>query len=129
MNGTAVPSVPTLAPARVAEGKALYLQFCADCHGVDLKGSPTWQKPLADGSLLPAPHDNSGHTWHHADDVLIGIIADGGDPTFHSKMPAFKDKLTEAQMHAILEFIKTSWGKEEREFQWWMTATSRNGQN
>ena len=26
-------------------------------------------------------------------------------------------------MIAILEFIKSTWGCKEREFQWWMTAT------
>jgi hypothetical protein len=37
-------------------------------------------------------------------------------------MPGFKDKLTQDQMVSILEFIKSSWKREEREFQWWITA-------
>jgi len=123
MGGTAVPPVPTLAANRVAQGKDLYAQQCASCHGAALQGVPDWKTRLADGSLPPPPHDSSGHTWHHEDSLLITIIANGGDPKYNSKMPAFTGKLTETQMIAILAFIKSSWGREERGFQWWMTAT------
>lgn len=124
INGTPVPPVPTLNADRVAQGAVLYAQSCASCHGAKLEGVPNWKKTLPDGSLPPPPHDSSGHTWHHADALLLRIIADGGDPAFNSKMPAFKDKLTVDQMHLILDFIKNSWDKASREFQWWMTVTN-----
>ncbi len=123
INGTAVPPVPTLNSDQVMQGAALYAQNCASCHGANLEGVPNWKKTLPDGSL-PPPHDSSGHTWHHPDTLLLRIIADGGDPDFNSKMPAFKDKLTEDQMRLILDFIKSKWDKDKREFQWWMTATN-----
>ena len=123
MGGTSVPPVPTLNVDTVAEGKLLYAQHCASCHGVALQGVPDWKKRLADGSLPPPPHDSSGHTWHHEDSLLLSIIANGGDPKYNSKMLAFQETLTKAQMVAMLEFIKSAWGREEREFQWWMTAT------
>lgn len=124
INGTAVPPVPTLSTDRVAQGPTLYAQNCASCHGANLEGVPNWKKTLPDGSLPPPPHDSSGHTWHHPDALLLRIIADGGDPAFNSRMPAFKDKLTEDQMRLILDFIKSKWDKDKREFQWWMTATN-----
>lgn len=123
INDTPVPPVPTLNPTRVTQGAVLYAENCARCHGANLEGAPDWKKPLPDGSLPPPPHDGSGHTWHHPDTLLVKIIANGGDPAFSSKMPAFKDKLSEEAMTAILEFIKSQWGKDEREFQWWVTAT------
>ncbi len=125
INNTAVPPVPTLNPDRVAQGAALYMQNCARCHGANLEGAPDWKRSLPDGSLPPPPHDSSGHTWHHPDSLLLSIIANGGNPAFNSKMPAFKDKLSEEDMAAILEFIKSKWGKDEGEFQWWMTATAK----
>jgi len=125
INDTAVPPVPALASDRVTRGATLYAQNCARCHGANLEGVPDWKKPLPDGSLPPPPHDSSGHTWHHPDSLLLSIIANGGDPAYKGIMPAFKDKLTEAEMVSILEFIKSKWDKDEREFQWWMTATAR----
>jgi mono/diheme cytochrome c family protein len=124
INGTPVPPVPTLNADQVTQGAALYAQNCASCHGPNLESVPNWRKALPDGSLPPPPQDSSGHSWHHPDTLLLRIIADGGDPAFHSKMPAFKNKLTVDQMRLILDFIKSKWDKDKREFQWWMTATN-----
>ena len=122
INQTAVPPLPTLNPENVTQGEALYAQYCAKCHGANLEGAPNWKQRLPDGSLPPPPHDSSGHTWHHSDEVLINITEDGGDPADDSKMTAFKDQLSRTEVVAILEFIKSEWGREEREYQWWITA-------
>jgi mono/diheme cytochrome c family protein len=84
---------------------------------------PDWKKSLPNGSFPAPPHDSSGHTWHHPDTVLLSVIANGSDPASKSTMPAFKDKLTVDEMSAILEFFKSRWDKDEREYQWWMTVT------
>ena len=123
INGTAAPPVPALDPDRVAHGESLYTHYCAACHGANLEGAADWKRRLPDGSLPPPPHDSSGHTWHHPDSLLLSIIANGGDPASNSKMPAFKEKLHDDQIMAILAFLKSKWGNREREFQWWMTAT------
>ena len=124
INETAAPPLPTLDTDRVRQGTALYAQHCAACHGANLVGAPNWKQPLADGSYPPPPHDSSGHTWHHPDSLLLSIVQNGGDPAYNSKMPAFKAKLSAEEMRAVLEFIKSHWGQDEREFQWWITATS-----
>ena len=123
INETAVPPMPTLNPEWVTQGMVIYARECATCHGANLEGLPDWKQSLPDGSLPPPPHDSSGHTWHHPDSLLLAIIAEGGDPAYNSKMPAFRDKLTEEERRAVLEFIKSTWGRNEAEFQWWMTAT------
>lgn len=122
INNIAAPPVPTLDPARVAEGTAIYARECASCHGANLEGQPDWKTSLADGALPAPPHDSSGHTWHHPDELLMTIILNGGDPQNNSKMPAFQGQLTREQVAAVLEFIKSTWGQTEREYQWWMTA-------
>lgn len=124
INGTAVPPVPTLEAARVEQGATLYATHCAACHGAALEGQPNWKRRNADGSLPAPPHDSTGHTWHHSDEVLLYVTANGGaafDP--NSKMPAFGDTLTEAEQRAVLAFIKSHWGQTERQHQWWVTAT------
>jgi mono/diheme cytochrome c family protein len=122
IQGTAVPPLPTLDANRTLEGARLYAQYCASCHGAGLEGQPNWQQPQEDGSYPAPPHDGSGHTWHHPDELLLDIIANGGDPAFGSSMPAFKEQLSEGERRAILEYIKSQWDTEPREFQWWITA-------
>ena len=126
INNTPAPPVPTLDPARIAQGATLYTQFCAACHGANLEGAADWKKSLPDGSLPPPPQDSSGHTWHHPDSLLVSIISEGGDPAYNSKMPAFGGQLSAKEVEAILDFIKGSWGKDEREYQWWLTVTQGN---
>lgn len=126
INNTPVPPVPTSDPARLDQGAALYAQYCASCHGADLEGAPDWKKSLPDGSLPPPPQDSSGHTWHHPNSLLLDIMTNGGDPADNSKMPAFGDQISKDEMISILDFIKSTWGKDEREYQWWMTVTQGN---
>jgi mono/diheme cytochrome c family protein len=121
INGITVPPVPALNAELVLQGEALYAQHCASCHVATLEGVPEWKFVQPDGKLLPPPHDSSGHTWHHPDDLLLSIIAEGGEPS-NSDMPAYADILTDEEAIAILTTIKNSWGPEEREFQWWITA-------
>ena len=121
INGITVPPIPILNVQQVSEGETLYAQHCARCHGANLEGVPEWKTVQPDGKLLPPPHDSSGHTWHHPDDLLLSIIAEGGEPS-NSDMPAYADILTDEETIAILTFIKNSWGPEERKFQWWITA-------
>src|SRR5262245_18089485 len=71
INGIAAPPLPTLVSERVTAGQAVYAQFCASCHGSNLEGKPDWKVPLANGSLPPPPHDSTGHTWHHPDELLL----------------------------------------------------------
>ncbi len=123
INGTAVAPVPTLDPAQVALGEQVYTQYCATCHGADLEGDPNWRQPFPDGSYPPPPQDSSGHSWHHPDDLLLEIIAGGGDPTMGGTMPGFGEALSREEMEAVLTFIKSRWGPEERAFQWWASAS------
>lgn len=128
INGTAVPPVPTPNSEQTARGATLYAQNCASCHGPNLEGQPNWKERLPDGSLPAPPHNDSGHTWHHADKVLVDITTSGGQAVygsdnFTSNMPAFGETLSDSDIAAILEFIKTQWGKDQRERQWWVTVT------
>lgn len=123
INGISVPPAPPLSPEMVDQGETLYLQYCASCHGVNLEGASNWKQALPDGSFPPPPQDSTGHTWHHSDTVLLIIIAEGGDPEFGGTMPSFGDKLTEEETVSVLDIFKSKWGKNEREFQWWVTNT------
>ena len=98
--------------AVVASGEALYALHCAVRHGAQLEGQPDWRQ-LGPDSLLPAPpHDETGHSWHHPDQVLFDLTKYGPayfEEGYASAMPAFEDILTDAEIIAVLAFIKSSW--------------------
>ena len=83
----------------LSAGKVLYAQHCAACHGAKLEGQPNWRSKLPNGRMPAPPHDDSGHTWHHPDEVLIGITKHGlvppyAPPGYESDMPAFAGTLS-----------------------------------
>ena len=99
-------------------GARVYGQHCAACHGARLEGQPNWRRRLPNGRLPAPPHDESGHTWHHPDDVLFAITKDGLAPPYaprdyESDMPAFGGKLSDAEIWAVLAYIKSNWTSRE----------------
>lgn len=105
----------------VTLGRIVYKAECASCHGANLEGQPNWRSRLPDGSLPAPPHDETGHTWHHADALLFDITKYGGAknaPTgFVSGMPAFGEKLSDREIWAALSYIKSRWPTPVRERQ------------
>lgn len=102
------------------DGRQLYMDHCARCHGAQLEGQPDWMVRKPDGRLPAPPHDASGHTWHHSNGQLLTIVRDGLEaiaPGYATDMPAFGETLTDEQILAILEFIKSTWPERERAFQ------------
>ncbi len=115
---------PALDELRVESGQELYSPQCAVCHGADLQGDPDWKTPNADGSFRPPPQNASGHTWHHPDQLLVEIIREGSGSTL-SAMPLYGDILTQDEILSIIEFFKSTWGSEERLFQWERTRATQ----
>lgn len=100
-------------------GSDIYASNCASCHGVNLEGQPNWRSPGVDGLLPAPPHDESGHTWHHTDEVLFGITKYGlaeysGLVGYKSAMPIYGEILTDKEITAALSFIKSRWPEEMR---------------
>ena len=109
----------------IVAGQSLYADNCASCHGANLEGQPNWQSPNADGVLPAPPHDRTGHTWHHDDELLFEYTKLGGAAAlevrgvtgFNSGMPAFNETLTDDEIWDILAYIRSTWPEREREAQ------------
>lgn len=117
-----VPESRILRPddaAVVARGQQVYLANCASCHGSKLEGQPNWRERNALGMLPAPPHNESGHTWHHPDEMLFAITKYGiakvaQMPDYQSAMPVYADKLSDADIIAALSWIKSQWPAEVR---------------
>lgn len=107
---------------QVARGKQAYGQYCASCHGANLEGQPNWRQRKPDGRLPAPPHDATGHTWHHPDQHLFEVTKNGvkpplAPPGYQSDMPGFAENLSDADIWAIIAFIKSLWPQEIRDRQ------------
>lgn len=100
--------------AQVTSGKVIYERNCASCHGADLEGQPDWKSRNPNGRVPALPHNDSGHTWHHTDDVLLGITKVAG---YQSDMPAFGGALAGQQIWDVLAYIKSRWSSRTLEAQ------------
>ena len=105
-----------------ALGAMVYTENCASCHGADLEGQPNWQIPLQTGGFPAPPHDETGHTWHHPDEVLFRYTKLGADEAldldkFDTNMPAFRETLSDEEIWASLAFIKSRWPETIRKRQ------------
>ena len=116
-------SGPGADPATLALGETIYAEHCASCHGPSGEGPPEWlQEQMTEaGEMPPPPHDSTGHTWRHSDALLYQIVEEGWrDPfnrTEHLTMPPFGETLNPSEIRAVLEYIKTLWTPEQRQFQ------------
>ena len=120
-------------PQVVAQGKAVYFAHCASCHGARLEGQPNWRERDASGRLPAPPHDASGHTWHHPDEVLFritkyGVAKAANLPGYQSNMPAYEGVLSDADIVAVLSWIKAQWPEPIRRQQEEVNAAHRRHQ-
>ena len=90
-----------LAPlaAVAADGAAVYKAKCASCHGPDGKGETSIGKSLKLRGLA------SADVQKITDADLAKVISDG-----KGKMPAYKGKLTPAQIRDVAAFVAAKAG-------------------
>jgi mono/diheme cytochrome c family protein len=94
----AAADAPAVTP--VIDAKKLYLAKCSTCHAKDGKGSKSmaamFKAKLEDLDLTSAALQKN-------DDAAITKIIAGG----RNKMPAFKGKLKDAEIAALVGYIRT----------------------
>ena len=85
------------------------------------RGSRTGCVRCSSGRMPAPPHDASGHTWHHRDDVLFRLVKEGVTAVvgggYESDMPGFAGVLSDEEIRAILAFIKSTWPERQRGYQ------------
>ena len=115
--------------SQVALGRKVYADYCASCHGAHLEGQPDWRRRKPDGRLPAPPHDYHGHTWRHPDKVLFGMVKKGmaayAPPGYETDMKGYAGVLSDAEIWAVLAFIKSNWPPEFRTYQEKITEGAR----
>jgi hypothetical protein len=98
-----------------------------------LEGQPDWRRRRPNGRLPAPPHDESGHTWHHPDELLFALTKQGPQALarsgYQSDMPAYGGKLSDAEIWAALAYIKSRWPKDIRQRQDAITRRAKERQN
>jgi mono/diheme cytochrome c family protein len=94
-----------VAPQVLAQGERLYASTCAECHGAAGQG-------FALAGMPAPPLDGSAHSWHHSDEQIVGWLRSGG-----VQMPAVAVGWSDADVTAVLAFVKSRWEPWQREAQ------------
>jgi mono/diheme cytochrome c family protein len=102
--------------AQVALGKSLYASHCAYCHGDRLEGKPGWDGEHPDGRRPALPLDGTGAIWRLGDHDLRDVIKYGGQPfsppTYQNDMPGYEMQLSDADIWALVAFVKSTWPED-----------------
>ena len=98
--------------AQLLRGKKVFKESCAVCHGDNGQGlTANWRETLPDGTYPAPPLNGTAHTWHHSKEVLLRTLNNGGVP-LGGTMPAFNEKLSEAEKEAVLAHVMSFWPDE-----------------
>lgn len=107
-----------IAAVKLSRGRQTYVTHCAACHGLNLEGQPNWKERLPNGKLPAPPHDETGHTWEHPDDVLFKVVKHGvaaaAGPKYRTDMIGFKDRLSDEEIVDVIQYIKSTWPERIR---------------
>jgi|SRR5215469_3897628 len=76
-------------------GKSIFTSKCAICHGPNGDG----KSPI--GKTLNIPDFHSAQAQKMTDAEMKAIVTNG-----KNKMPAFKDKLTDAQIDQVVDYVR-----------------------
>lgn len=89
--------------ASIARGRGLHALHCAACHGSDGRG----QGPLAAAQPVWPPDLAGPLVWRRADgDLLWHVLHGMRDRHGAPSMPAFGDRLSDADAWALIDFMK-----------------------
>jgi len=97
------PSRANISTAQLADGKAVYEDQCASCHGSDGKGQKGNIPALAGNTAVAAKEP-----WNVIMAVLYGFKPQGS----WGAMGAFGGALSDDQIADVTNYVRTAWGND-----------------
>lgn len=98
-------------------GQEQYNLRCGHCHGYNGEGEIQISAvdTLALGMKVVPPHDRTGHTWMHPEQLLVQFIQQGSpNPLYRFQMPAYGEVMTEEEIRQVLAYISLWWTDSQR---------------
>ena len=88
-----------------AEGKALYMHWCAQCHGLEGRGDGV--NSTLDMSINPRDHTDPTFMSTRSDEQFADIILGGGTRGAKSPlMPPWEATLTKEEVDAMVAYLR-----------------------
>ena len=84
-------------PDELASARINFKKNCETCHGETGEGGPK----EVDGKRFKVPNLREGHALKHTDEKFVVQITEGDE-----EMPAFKDKLSTAEINDLVKFVR-----------------------
>jgi mono/diheme cytochrome c family protein len=94
--------------AAATNGATLYTTNCSSCHGAVGKGVPSAFPPLAGNPHVTGAAKSVIHTVKYG---LTGSITVNGG-TYNGTMPPWGAQLSNADIAAVITYIRSSWGNK-----------------
>jgi len=94
---------------QVTLGARLYQQHCAQCHGPNAQGHPDWQTA---GVVAAPPLDSTGNAIKRSRASLLAVIRDGAVRNGAPVMPAWKGRLSDGDIEAVISWFQALWPPE-----------------
>jgi mono/diheme cytochrome c family protein len=94
------PPTPIADP--VAAGQNIYAQRCQACHQADGRGKPNLFPPLIDSEWVVGPEETAIRILLNG---MQGPVEVAGS-TFQGVMPPWRDQLSDAEIAAVITFIR-----------------------
>src|SRR5688572_6293612 len=100
----AVPVLLSFVLASPPDGKALYRENCAGCHGKDGGGDGVLAKDLR---FKPRAFKEGKFAFGNTFDAMVKTVNSGVPGEDMARMPAFKSVLTAAEVDEVVEYVRT----------------------
>jgi mono/diheme cytochrome c family protein len=89
-------------PPGADRAQRLYYAFCADCHGVDGRGS--WRAALF--VVRPGDLTDARRIASLSDAYLFDLIKHGGAPIGRPGMPAYGSRLSDEDIAVLVRYVR-----------------------
>ncbi len=90
-------------PPGASRGERLFRASCADCHGVDGRGS--WRATLF--FIRPGDLTDPARMGQYPDQYLFDLIKHGGSPIGRPGMPAFGEQLSDDEIRELVGYVRS----------------------